>query len=1567
MASDQIIELMAPSGLLTGIEFDILTDDDIEKICHVNIVESNDVTNAKLGLPNASSRCQTCGSKNTRDCEGHVGLIKLPRTIYHPYFVTEVIQILNQICPGCMSIKGDLQMKDSFDLETWEKSIGEDHISEAFGKTIAALRRKFLKLCKSKVLFSPQSVLDHARKFYLKKSLEVGKKWAKTDAQATCKYCARNATDWYPAVKFKLLSKDMLGKKSLSVIAEVNDKLPKKFQNKSLGDVLPQDFWSFVPTFSQQQESNANRITVSPYQAFCLLKELDPEFIKQFALRRDVLFLSYLPVSPNCHRVVETSHVHADGPQLSFDQSTKAYKRLVDISRKIDEFRQHQQFVPLATSFITSRVLDCLNVSKLRARNSSNGDSSCLSGLKWLKEVVLSKRSDNVFRMTMVGDPKIKLGQIGIPFDISQNMYISEHVNTYNLEKLNMSCNLHLLTKEELHSRSKGQLTSVRKSNQLQVGDTIYRPLENDDLILVNRPPSVHQHSLIALSVKILPIQSVVSINPLCCAPLLGDFDGDCLHGYVPQSVHCRVELGELVSLDHQLLNAQDGRSLVSLSHDSLTAAHLLTNSIVFLNKFEMQQFEMLCPSQSPSPSIIKAPTTRSPLWTGQQLFSMLLPPTMDFSMGSNKIPISKGEVLSTSGASFWLQNTTSSIFSSMFKCYGRKALDFLFSAQEVLCEYLTTRGLSVSLGDVYLSSDLYSRRKMTDEVCYGLEEAEDACHIKQLMLDPEMEFLLKSHDGTCRNPYNYARNQKHISQFSIAAFRDVFYDLQNVIHQYISRDNSMLAMIHAGSKGSLSKLVQQGACLGLQLPASPLPFRIPRRLSCVSLNAQKKLEYGIPQDVVECVRGQNSYAVVKASFLDGLNPLECFVHAITGRSNMFSENAELPGMLTRKLMFYMRDLYAAYDGTVRSTYGQQLVQFSYNIPGESSSEQGDSCTMNGEKDAENNRLGGQPVGSWASCAISEAAYGALDHPMNSLEASPLLNLKKVLECGKSRASVDKSASIFLSKGLKKQRYGFEYGALEVKNHLDRVLFSDLVTTVLIFYAGLDVQGTKFSPWITHFHVSKERMMRKRLRVQTIIDQLSANYNFVRETVGTELPGLRITSKDCSLIDIQNEHDETFCIMVLVDTPESEIQLDTIRDVLVPLLLETLVKGFWEFKKVEILCDIQPDSLDELFLRVSMSEKCLPGKFWSALQNACIPIMDLIDWEHSHPNSMYDIFSIYGIDAAWKYFLRHLKSATSDTGRCIHEEHLLMAADCLSVTGEFHGLSIKGLKKQRDQASISSPFTLACLSNPGYGFINAAKQGSVDHLGGTLDAMAWGKEAPVGTGGPFEIIYSGKVHNPQKTENIYKTLLNFKVEKPWQDDNKLCRHGDRNVSTKWKHKRILSNTGASTGESIDQLISEEAHTRQGCPCEYPVNKWERQSKGHVVSSSVSSNSDAKMGFSTKSALRSAGSWANIVDMCSNLRTILHEYPINGYLNETDKSCLMEALSYHPKRDAKMGTGIQGIKIGHSPLHPGSRCFVLVRNDGTTEDFSYRKCIIGAAYSISPEFGSMVEKKMSWRR
>lgn len=40
---------------------------------------------------------------------GHFGVIDLPATIYHPYFIAEVVQILNQICPGCLTLKKEFE------------------------------------------------------------------------------------------------------------------------------------------------------------------------------------------------------------------------------------------------------------------------------------------------------------------------------------------------------------------------------------------------------------------------------------------------------------------------------------------------------------------------------------------------------------------------------------------------------------------------------------------------------------------------------------------------------------------------------------------------------------------------------------------------------------------------------------------------------------------------------------------------------------------------------------------------------------------------------------------------------------------------------------------------------------------------------------------------------------------------------------------------------------------------------------------------------------------------------------------------------------------------------------------------------------------------------------------------------------------------------------------------------------------------------------------------------------------------------------------------------------------
>ena len=60
--------------------------------------------------------------------------------------------------------------------------------------------------------------------------------------------------------------------------------------------------------------------------------------------------------------------------------------------------------------------------------------------------------------------------------------------------------------------------------------------------------------------------------------------------------------------------------------------------------------------------------------------------------------------------------------------------------------------------------------------------------------------------------------------------------------------------------------------------------------------------------------------------------------------------------------------------------------------------------------------------------------------------------------------------------------------------------------------------------------------------------------------------------------------------------------------------------------------------------------------------------------------------------------MQNLESAVSDIGKTILPEHLLLVANALSVTGDFVGLTPKGLARQKGHASVTSPFTQACFS-----------------------------------------------------------------------------------------------------------------------------------------------------------------------------------------------------------------------------------------------------------------------------
>ena len=72
------------------------------------------------------------------------------------------------------------------------------------------------------------------------------------------------------------------------------------------------------------------------------------------------------------------------------------------------------------------------------------------------------------------------------------------------------------------------------------------------------------------------------------------------------------------------------------------------------------------------------------------------------------------------------------------------------------------------------------------------------------------------------------------------------------------------------------------------------------------------------------------------------------------------------------------------------------------------------------------------------------------------------------------------------------------------------------------------------------------------------------------------------------------------------------------------------------------------------------------------------------------------------------------------------------------------------------------------------------------------------------------------------------------------------------------------------------------------------------------------------------------------------RSILNAYDKNEKLNSCDFDNVYALLETHPRKNEKIGCGIEYFHVGLAKYN--TKCFELVRTDGTTEFFSFTKRI-----------------------
>lgn len=544
------------------------------------------------------------------------------------------------------------------------------------------------------------------------------------------------------------------------------------------------------------------------------------------------------------------------------------------------------------------------------------------------------KRVDFSGRTVISPDPNLGIDQVAVPELVAKNLTYPEQVSRYNLDKLKArvrngaskwpGANYVVKKDQKIKQFLKyGKLSN--HSDHLQIGDIVERHLEDGDIVLFNRQPSLHKLSILCHYVKVRPHRTF-RLNECVCNPYNADFDGDEMNLHVPQTEEARTEAIELMGVKHNLATPKNGEPIISAIQDFITAAYLLSSKDIF---YDRKSFANICmymvdgnmQLDLPPPAILKPVM----LWTGKQVFNVMMRPNKqtpvlvnldaacreyravadqhhDLDKNDGWLCIRNSEVMcgvmdkSTIGS-----GKKDSVFYVILRDFGPDAaVEAMNRLAKLAARWLTNQGFSIGI------SDVYPGQKLTELKTSLVERAYAECDA----------LIEKFQDGNLAKApgCNEEQTMENLISGILSKVRQQAGD--HCIAE-LSRWNSPLIMATSGSKGSNINVSQMVAVVGQQIIGGKR----------VTDGFQDRSLPHFPKNS----RQPPSKGFVRNSFFSGLSPSEFLFHAISGREGLVDtavKTAET-GYMSRRLMKSLEDLSIQYDNTVRNS-SSNIVQFQY-------------------------------------------------------------------------------------------------------------------------------------------------------------------------------------------------------------------------------------------------------------------------------------------------------------------------------------------------------------------------------------------------------------------------------------------------------------------------------------------------------------------------------------------------------------------------------------------------------------------------------------------------------------
>lgn len=493
---------------------------------------------------------------------------------------------------------------------------------------------------------------------------------------------------------------------------------------------------------------------------------------------------------------------------------------------------------------------------------------------------------------------------------------------------------------------------------RLQIGDIVERILEDGDIVLINRQPTLHKQNILAVHARIID-DRIIRINLSVTTPLNADFDGDEINIHVPQTIEAYAEAEQLLGVYQNLMSGQTNKPMMGIVYDSLTGAYLLTYYEEEVDRLteeieklaqemakldpQTEKYQELEASQSrqiarlqvvrekilldpivfdqalmqvaDEPQYDTLPARLQyygiPWYSGRALFSASLPE--DFDYNYRGVIIKNGVLLRGTLGKDTLGNKDGSIIAEMYKQMGGLVtVDFMSDVQFILREFLQARGFSVGLDDC-IPNDPNFRRMIEEQI------ADATMKVLQLTSKSTNEIIAEQKERKIGGLLDLAKSMS-----------------DKVAQEYFDPENALVIMANSGAKGSTLNITQMSSLLGQQRVSGK---RIP-----ANLIGNRALPVFEPGDPDPRARG-----FCYNSFSTGLEPSEFFFHMQGGRENLTDTaiNTAQTGFLQHQIIKSAEDVHIAPDGSVRSG-DNGIVQFVYGDDGMDASELG-SVKIRGE------------------------------------------------------------------------------------------------------------------------------------------------------------------------------------------------------------------------------------------------------------------------------------------------------------------------------------------------------------------------------------------------------------------------------------------------------------------------------------------------------------------------------------------------------------------------------------------------------------------------------------------